>query len=391
MSTEDTEGLNESGHFVFESDVRAINALIREMVTQSVIPFMENRVMAWNDQVASRRRGIGGRFMSMSKRWAGFGSSKASNGVGGGNSSSAGSNFNSRLGFYTPESAEAIMRSLADYCAMLRDWRLAHSTYDFVRSDYNHDKAWAYHAAANEMSAFTALLLTSTQARARPENIDQMLEAATYSYLTRCSSPLHVKRCLVLATELLYDRSDNIGDHTATWAARLLEISVLGPVEQALITERVAEHYEKSANGPSSKRQFSKRHSALWAFVASRCWARLGRSSQASTRLRYAQVSYSRFSLAKNLPFPSMKAMWDDLRSDIGLESDKPETNDELISFDDKGHEDSKTAHEEDQLDAFVAESGPGTDDLVSGNFHKRSASKSEELHGFGIQSDGFE
>jgi hypothetical protein len=41
------------------------------------------------------------------------------------------------------------MRKLADFAFMLRDWKLAHSTYDLLRTDFNNDKAWKYHAAAH--------------------------------------------------------------------------------------------------------------------------------------------------------------------------------------------------------------------------------------------------
>ena len=62
--------------YIHESDATAIRGFLREMVTQSIVPYMESRVTTWNDQAASRRRGISGRFMSLSKRFAGFGSTK---------------------------------------------------------------------------------------------------------------------------------------------------------------------------------------------------------------------------------------------------------------------------------------------------------------------------
>ena len=40
------------------------------------------------------------------------------------------------------------MRKLADFAFMLRDWKLAHSTYDIVRKDFANDKAWKYAAGA---------------------------------------------------------------------------------------------------------------------------------------------------------------------------------------------------------------------------------------------------
>ena len=95
--------------YLFESDVTAIKAFVRELVAQSVIPHMENRVAFWNDQVASRRRGLSGRFMSMSRRWAGFGSGSrtSSSGYGAGGSNS---NYDAVQGFYRSDAPEAILR-----------------------------------------------------------------------------------------------------------------------------------------------------------------------------------------------------------------------------------------------------------------------------------------
>ena len=44
------------------------------------------------------------------------------------------------------------MRKLADYAFMLRDWKLAHSTYDILRKDFANDKAWKYAAGAQVLS-----------------------------------------------------------------------------------------------------------------------------------------------------------------------------------------------------------------------------------------------
>lgn len=41
------------------------------------------------------------------------------------------------------------MRKLADYAFMLRDWKLALSCYDLLRTDFANDKAWRYHAGAH--------------------------------------------------------------------------------------------------------------------------------------------------------------------------------------------------------------------------------------------------
>jgi hypothetical protein len=124
-----------------ETDASGICTMVREMTQMSIVPFMERCIATWNDQVASRRRGLSGRFLSMSKRYFGSSSSR--------NSTSSSSNYDPESASYPPASPEAQMRKLADFAFMLRDWKLAHSTYDLLRSDFNNDKAWKYHAAAH--------------------------------------------------------------------------------------------------------------------------------------------------------------------------------------------------------------------------------------------------
>ena len=64
--------------YIFSSDTTALRACVRELIAQSVIYHMEQRIALWNEQIASRRRGISGRFMSLSKRWTGIGASSRS-------------------------------------------------------------------------------------------------------------------------------------------------------------------------------------------------------------------------------------------------------------------------------------------------------------------------
>ena len=281
-----------SGKYVFESDANAIKALVREMVTQSILPFMETRIMTWNDQVASRRRGISGRFMSLSKRWAGFGSKATGAGSSTTPNSPAG-NYDHRRGFYLPETPEATMRQLGDYAFMLRDWRLASNTYDLLRTDFNHDKAWNYYAAANEMAAITALLNSQAHsAKSKLESIDQMLDTAAYSYLTRCSLPMNVVRCLTSALELLMERGHFAVDDATHWGGKLLELNVLTPVAQTLISERMADCYGSQLPDKTISQGSRKRQSALWNLLASESWLRLKMSAQAHSRLTAAKTLY---------------------------------------------------------------------------------------------------
>ena len=310
MLEDDTDEFEVEMSYIPESDVNAIRALLREMVIQSIVPFMENRVMTWNDQVASRRRGISGRFMSLSKRWTGLGSSKSAVSGSGVAATSSGSNYDHQRGFYPPQTPEATMRQLADYAFMLRDWKLAYSTYDFLRTDFGHDKAWNYHAAANEMAAVTSLLTLTSQpsnAKGKLETFDQMLDTATYSYLTRCSMPANAIRCLTLATELLRTRGSVAVDDAARWGGRLLELNLLSSLAQTLMTERLADCYAyRAVSFPARRRQ-----AALWNLLASDSWSRLDRPAEARSRLRLASNMYQMEDRPNaETPFASMQPLW---------------------------------------------------------------------------------
>lgn len=302
--------------YIFDSDAAAIRSFLREMVSQSIVPFMENRVVTWNDQVASRRRGLSGRFMSFSKKWAGFGSRNSQNHS---DASSSNSNYDAQKGFYPPNSPEATMRTLADYAFMLRDFHLAYSTYEFLRNDFAQDKAWAYHAAANEMAAVSYLLIPRTLAssKSRSETVDNMLDTAVYSYLTRCSLPYGVIRTLTTATELLSNRGSASAQDAARWGGKLLECGVLSPIGQALLAERMAECY-RSRNGTGVLAYGSRRRqTALWSLIAAQSWARTEKPMQARRQLNAAQILYSQSAQGDLLPFRSMKPFWTALENSL--------------------------------------------------------------------------
>ena len=299
--------------YILESDATSIRSFLREMVTQSIIPFMEGRVVMWNDQVASRRRGISGRFMSMSKRWTGFGSGRGTASAGGAFHPSS-SSYDALRGVYPPESSEATLRQLADYAFMLRDWKLAYNTYDILRNDFNNDKAWKYHAAANEMAAASFLLIPQTiNLRSRSDIVDQLLEAASYSYLTRCSMPYGIIRCLTITMELFRSRGPTAAQDAARWGGKLLEFGVLTPFAQAFLTERMADYYRARTGAGLLALGSRKRQTAFWSLMSANTWASLGISSRARRRLSEAGLSYGIDTDLGHatMPFLNMRAFWD--------------------------------------------------------------------------------
>ena len=139
---------------ISSDDRDALRKFTRDMVTQSIIPHMERCITSWNDQVfpqldilihdqiASYRRGLAGRVFTASRRLFSSSSSRSAT------PTSGSGNYDISTSSYPPSTPEAQMRKLADYAFMLRDWRLAHSTYDIVRKDFANDKAWKYAAGA---------------------------------------------------------------------------------------------------------------------------------------------------------------------------------------------------------------------------------------------------
>jgi trafficking protein particle complex subunit 8 len=274
---------------VFETDAAAIRAFVREMITQSVVPSMERASATWNDQVASRRRGLSGRFMSLSKRFTTFGGRTSS-----GPSLGAGSsNYDSLQGFYRPDAPEAIMRKLADYAMMLRDYKLAQSTYEILCQDYKSDKAWRYYAGANEMAAASSLLsINALSSKVRVEAIDQYLETAYYSYMTRVGVPYNGLRTLILGIELLKVRGGSALDDAARWSNRILDDKIVGPIGHVLIMERVAACFTERKGVRGLSIGDRRRKAAFWNTLATDAWLRMEKTGQAEKCLTEALRLY---------------------------------------------------------------------------------------------------
>ncbi|KAK3353664.1 ER-golgi trafficking TRAPP I complex 85 kDa subunit-domain-containing protein [Lasiosphaeria hispida] len=333
---ESQEDFEDPTRHIFESDATAIRTFIREMVIQSVIPTMERNTSLWNDQVASRRRGISGRFMSLSKRWTFGSSSRSSSGAGGSTNYDA-------LGFYRPDTPEAIMRRLADFAFMLRDWKLAMSTYDLLRSDFQNDKAWKYHAAANEMAALSLLIMPQNMSsKTRIETINQMLEQAFYSYHIRCQSLYGAIRCTVLALELLRLRGGSGIDEAVRWGIRVLETRLMGPVGDALLKERMAICYASKQGAGSQAWGSRKRKSALWSVLGAEAWIAQSKFIQAQRCLNEARKMYSllpgecgvqNFAVASDFLAHLNDQLKEGLRIDMPTRGDETDDGDEELEL----------------------------------------------------------
>ncbi|KAF3483312.1 uncharacterized protein GIQ15_02636 [Arthroderma uncinatum] len=324
--------------YIFESDVTAIISFIRELVAQSVIPHMENRVALWNEQVASRRRGLSGRFMSMSKRWTGFGSSSKSSGAFG--TGGPGSNYDPYQDCYKPDSPEALLRKMADYSFMLRDFKLASSTYDLLRGDFGNDKAWRYHAGAHEMCAISMLLnpLTST-IKSKLDTIDQLLDIACYSYLTRCSDSQNTLRTVILGAELLKSRGGAAAEHAAKWKMKVLNMNLVGPVGRILVSERTSACFAAKVATEGTKWGTRRRKAGMWSLLAADYWLGIGKPALASSCLEEAERHYGHILEEGLFAFPDLQKFVEELRLSVkmgcleaqGLEGEDEQSADEQL------------------------------------------------------------
>ena len=343
--SEDEEDFGDPTHHIFESDATAIRTFVREMVTQSIVPTMERHISIWNDQVASRRRGLAGRFMNLSRKFNFGGGSRSSTGA----SSMSKDNYDAS-GFFRADAPEAVMRRLADYAFMLRDWKLAHSTYELVRSDFADSKAWKYHAAANELAAVSLLIQPQQiSSKSRSETIDQMLESAFYSYNTRCTSPYGAVRSLTLALELLRLRGGTHIDDASRWGIRLLESRIMGQIGDALIKERLAICYASKEGVGSWSWGTRSRKSAAWSILAADAWAQQHRYLPAQKCVNEAQKLYASLPSGKGISkFTAASMFVDSLRQ--GLEE---KLNPESYGTG-KGVDDSTEDHIDEESEAFT-------------------------------------
>lgn len=277
-----------------DSDIQNIKVFVRELTAQSVIPYMESRISLWNDQVASRRRGISGRFMSLSKRWGGLSLPTSRSGTPAPTPQAGQSgNYDSLNETYRYDTAEALLRKLADFAFMLRDYKLAASTYELIRADFANDKAWKYSAGANEMCMAASLLnpLGATAKTFRVETFDQMLETSSYSYLTRCQDPGATLRAVLIGVELLKVRGKPASELASKWAIRVLEMGLVSPggAGHVLVSERVASCFAGQVGSGMGMR---KRKAALWDVMAADEWLKLGKAGLAGKRLDDAARLY---------------------------------------------------------------------------------------------------
>ncbi|KAI8806762.1 ER-golgi trafficking TRAPP I complex 85 kDa subunit-domain-containing protein [Cladochytrium replicatum] len=153
------------GRYISEGDVNAFDSVVREFLVQGLVPFLERNMQHLNEQVASSRRGLTGRFFSASRKF--LGASRQTSSL-----TSIQNPDGSTSSIYAYNTPEMLMRKLADYAFMLRDYKFALSVYDSVKKDFQADRMMRYYASAQEMSALCGLMADGLKG-----GVDSMLTA----------------------------------------------------------------------------------------------------------------------------------------------------------------------------------------------------------------------
>ncbi|KAK9761951.1 hypothetical protein K7432_012754 [Basidiobolus ranarum] len=180
-------------------DFYLVQSFVKEMVVQSIIPYMERSIHHWNEQVASIRRGFTGRLFSASRKY--FGSGNKPSGIIQ-SPQMRGSGVSDVM--YNHSAPEAQMRRLADFAFMLRDYKFAQSVYDTVKKDYSTDKAWKYFAGAYEMIGLCSLMIENVSSS--KHDIEHYYEQAISNYL-KVDSPELGARTAIFYYEMLRSRN----------------------------------------------------------------------------------------------------------------------------------------------------------------------------------------
>ena len=235
---------------VSAEDMGRLRAFVRELVTKSLVPYLERSVQQLNEQVAAARRGLTGRLIGASRRLFGA----------------------------APEDRQTVpldtqMTRLADMAFFIRDYRLAASMYDLLRrSSAEHPGAAAAYSA--EMLCISRLLHAYTS-RTPAAMLEPLLAAACDGYIA-AGARWHAIRAALLCADV--QRLMANSEYEARILARAA--SIADEVLAGVLYEATAAAYLRMPNAHTRKGatmlvMAAERYRATGAApLAVRCFAR---------------------------------------------------------------------------------------------------------------------
>ncbi|ORY80223.1 ER-golgi trafficking TRAPP I complex 85 kDa subunit-domain-containing protein [Leucosporidium creatinivorum] len=239
----------ETGHELSDEDLKSLRVFMRELVVQSVVPWIERQVVVGNEQYTASKRSIGGRLFSAGRKYFGGGSSSGGGGGGGSGSAGAsrsgspvggGNGWNAVKGYYPTSSLESQTRRLADLAFTLGDYKLSSQIYESLVKDFKGDRAWRYFAGASRMAGLSHLLL-HPPATPLPFNPDVYLSQAT-------QTPWHLSGAQagvvdldgLKAVMLYYEAYRVVGDWRAAPEGLVRGAGEIDEISSALLLEQAA-------------------------------------------------------------------------------------------------------------------------------------------------------
>ncbi|WVF67170.1 hypothetical protein IAT40_001916 [Kwoniella sp. CBS 6097] len=273
-------------------DTQRLAALVRELVGQSLVPWMEARVREWNEVYHANRRGITGRLFGAGRKF--FGSRPNSPAPG-----TTPTGYNTVKGYYPTTAVEALSRRLADFAFMLRDYKFAGSVYDSLRKDFAQDRAWRYAAAATEMYGLCLLLshnyFLPSSPPTMPSNpftnlqhteITSWLEQAITAYHQRAPAT-QIQLDALRVTVLYYEAWKAIGEWRGVGAALFKGAGEADEVPSAVMIEEAA-----AADVKGGKSNRGRRRRAFHLVLAARRYETAGLKTYSRRCLERASQIY---------------------------------------------------------------------------------------------------
>ncbi|OCF74953.1 hypothetical protein I204_03799 [Kwoniella mangroviensis CBS 8886] len=272
-------------------DTQRLAALVRELVVQSLVPWMEARVREWNEVYHANRRGITGRLFGAGRKF--FGSRPNSPAPG-----TTPTGYNTVKGYYPTSAVEALSRRLADFSFMLRDYKFAGSVYDSLRKDFAQDRAWRYAAGATEMYGLCLLLshpfFLPSSPPTKPVSFTNLQHTEITSWLEQAVTAYHqhspitqIQLDALRITVLYYEAWKAIGEWRSVGYCLVKGSGESDEVPSAVMIEEAA-----AADVKGGKSQKGKRRRAFHLVLAARRFETAGLKTYSRRCLERASQIY---------------------------------------------------------------------------------------------------
>ncbi|GAA6018193.1 hypothetical protein JCM11491_005627 [Sporobolomyces phaffii] len=216
------------GHDLSLVDLQSLSVFTRELVTQSIVPYLERQITVANEQFNNNKKSLGGRLFSVGRKYFGGGASSSTSSTGEASASGGGTGYNPSKGYYPYSSLEAQSRRLADLSFMCEDYALAMNVYAQVAKDYKNDRAWKHYSSALRMQGFCQLLLLAANPSSSSSSSTSPSSCLESSILSPSASiDFDLLRSTMLYHDL-YSRIPSASSSRASCAAlmRLVDLSI---------------------------------------------------------------------------------------------------------------------------------------------------------------------